>query len=81
MEIGGRYQLWSGQFDDPQSLAAKLNAASTDITSPNGYSLVPVHVWTNTVEDVVTCQGLLNSNVQVVKPDEFVQLIKNNVIH
>ncbi len=79
--ITARYNLWSGEFEDPQSLAGKLNASSTDITSPGGYSLVAVHVWTNSVSDVCQCTKLLNKNIRVVAPDEFVSLIKQNVKH
>ena len=78
--IGGRYNLWEG-FETAQSLAAKLNVASREVTSEDGYSLIPVHVWSRTVEDVVLCQSLLNStNVQVVTPSEFVKLIAQNVV-
>ncbi|MDR3628223.1 MAG: GxGYxYP family putative glycoside hydrolase [Ignavibacteriaceae bacterium] len=79
--ITGRYQLWSGQTDSPESLAQKINSLSTDITSSKGYSLIPVHAWQNTVEDVATCISLLNKNVRVVTPDEFVALIKKNISH
>jgi len=79
--ITARYNLWTGTFENPQSLAAKLNASSTDITSPDGYSLVAVHVWTNSVGDVVNCVNLLNNNIRVVPPDEFAALIEKNVKH
>ncbi len=79
--ITARYNLWAPQFESPQSLAAKLNASSTDITSASGYSLIAVHVWTQSVADVAECVSLLNKNVRVVAPDEFVALIKKNVKH
>ncbi len=79
--ITGRYNLWSPQFETPQSLAAKLNALATDITSSNGYSLIPVHVWSHTVDDVIQCASLFNKSVRVVAPDEFVALIEKNVKH
>jgi hypothetical protein len=79
--ITGRYQLWSGQTDTPESLAQKINSLSTDITSSKGYSLIPVHAWQNTVDDVAACISLLNKNVRVVAPDEFVALIKKNIAH
>jgi hypothetical protein len=79
--ITGRCQLWSGQTDSPESLAQKINSLSTDITSSKGYSLIPVHAWQNTVEDVANCISLLNKNVRVVTPDEFVALIKKNISH
>lgn len=79
--ITGRFNLWSPQFETPQSLATKLNSLSTDITTANGYSLISVHVWSHSVDDVVQCVKLLNKNVRVVSPDEFVGLIRQNVGH
>jgi len=79
--IAAKYNLWSPQYESPESLAAKLNASSTDVTSSTGYSLVDVHVWSHSVSDVVRCVSLLNKNVRVVAPDEFVALIKANVNH
>jgi hypothetical protein len=76
--IYGRYNLWDG-FETSTSLAQKLNAASKNIYSPEGYSLIPVHVWSRNVTDVLNCTNLLNSNVRVVAPDEFVSLISKNL--
>jgi hypothetical protein len=72
--------LWQA-FETPETLAAKLNALSRDIHSADAYSLIPVHVWTMTVSDVVKCQSLLNPNVRVVTPEEFVQLVVKNIPH
>ena len=79
--ITARYNLWSNTFESPESLAEKLNSLSTDITSKQGYSLIAVHVWTNSVDDVARCASLLNKNVRVVPPDEFVALINKNISH
>jgi PA14 domain. len=76
--IGGRYTLW-GTLSAPDALAAKLNAASTNINTEAGYSLIPVHVWSRNVNDVLECIKLLGPNVRVVAPDEFVWLIRKNV--
>ncbi|SFW79785.1 PA14 domain-containing protein [Chitinophaga sancti] len=76
--IGGRYTLW-GTLSSPASLATTLNAASTDINSQDGYSLISVHVWDRSVDDVIDCIKRLNSNVRVVAPDEFVWLIRKNI--
>ena len=76
--IGGRYTLW-GTLSSPDFLANLLNSGSTDITSQDGYSLVSVHVWTRDVDDVIETTKLLNPNVRVVSPDEFVWLIKKNI--
>jgi hypothetical protein len=79
--ITARYNLWSGTFESPETLADKLNSLSTDVTSKQSYSLIAVHVWTNSVDDVVKCASYLNKNVRVVTPDEFVALISKNISH
>jgi hypothetical protein len=76
--IGGRYTLW-GTLSSPQSLAAQLNQASTNIHSEDGYSLIPVHVWSRSVNDVLDCISRLGPNVRVVAPDEFVWLVRKNL--
>jgi hypothetical protein len=78
--ITGRYKLWEG-FETPNSIASKLNNLSKDIHSASGYSLIPVHVWSMGVEQIIECANLLDSNVRIVTPDEFVSLIKKNVQH
>lgn len=78
--ITGRYKLWDG-FETPSSIATKLNNLSTDINSADGYSLIPVHIWSNGVDEIVECAELLDENVRVVTPDEFVSLIEQNVQH
>lgn len=82
--IAGRYDLWLGTLGQPTdktpaTLAESLNAASTDIHSPDSYSLIPVIVWSRQVKDVLECIGKLNPNVRVVAPDEFVWLIRKNL--
>jgi len=76
--IGGRYNLWSG-FETATTLAWKLNRQSRDIFSAGGYSLIPVHVWSNTVDDVLNCINKLQPHVRVVPPDLFVSLIQKNL--
>jgi len=76
--IGGRYTLW-GTLSSPESLAANLNKASTNILAEAGYSLIPVHVWSRDVDDILDCIKRLGPNVRVVAPDEFVWLVRKNL--
>lgn len=76
--ITGRANFWDG-FHTPESLAEKLNSMPTDPTTDRGYSLIPVHVWSRSVEDVAQCISLLDEDVQVVAPDEFVDMISRHV--
>jgi hypothetical protein len=77
--IYGRFNLWEN-FETPSSLAAKLNIYPTKASSKNAYSLIPVHVWSMDVDDVLDCVSRFDSDVQVVTPDEFVSLIKKNLL-
>jgi len=79
--IGGRYQLWSGVFYDVPGLIKQLLGATKNPHSPQGYSLVPVHVWSNNVTDVVTVAEALKAagGFQIATPSEFVQLIQQNL--
>ncbi len=76
--IGGRFAIW-GDKDSPQTVAQKINECVKNQYQPEGYSLIPVHVWTNSVEDVKKCIGMLDADVRVVAPDDFVKLIKENL--
>lgn len=75
--ISGRFNLWEGFFT-PEALAERLNRMPRDSQSVEGYSLIPVHVWSRSLEDVYRCASLLDDGVQVVTPDEFVALILKN---
>ena len=76
--IAGKYNLWGG-FESCESLADKLNAEIRDPHSEDGYSLVAVHAWSNSVDSLLYIKSLLNEDVRIVAPDEFVQLISNNI--
>ena len=78
--IGARYQLWNGVFENVTSLIEKLN--SQPLNSPSqasSYSLVAVHVWTNTVEDVLNVVKGLKQGITVVSINEFVKRVQQNI--
>lgn len=85
--IGGRFTFWGNSSDRStetqervaQSLANVLNSQPTNINSESGYSLIPVHIWTENPTDVLNLISKLGPNVRVVAPDEFVWLIKKNL--
>jgi len=76
--IGGRYQFWGDTYN-ADWVASKLNAGSTNIYSSEGYSLVPVHLWSTDPKKILACIQELGPNVRVVTPDEFVWLIRKNI--
>ena len=78
--ITGKDALWSGHNNYSQ-LANKLNSYPVSPSSDSGYSLIPVHVWSQNMVNVSKCIGLLNDKVKVVGIDDFVDLVIQNVKH
>lgn len=76
--ISARYNLWGG-FETCESLAQKLNNGVKDPYSVDGYTLVAVHAWSNSVDSLLYVRSLLNDGIRVVAPDEFVNLISKNI--
>lgn len=76
--ISGYESLWDG-FNTPSGLATKLNARPIDPYTASGYSMIPVHVWSNDLSDIKTCIDNLDGDVEVVTPEQFVNLIETNV--
>ena len=76
--ISARYNLWGG-FETCESLAQKLNNGVRDPYSVEGYTLVAVHAWSNSVDSLLHVRSLLNEGIRVVAPDEFVNLISKNI--
>ena len=76
--ISAKYNLWGG-FETCESLAAKLNIGLKDPYSVDGYTLVAVHAWSNSVDSLLFVQSLLEEGIRVVAPDDFVSLISKNI--
>jgi hypothetical protein len=71
--ISGRFNLNSNDYST-YTLAAAINAMPKNPYSPDGYSLIPVNVWSSTIDSVIKCVQMLDSNVRVVTPESFVRL-------
>ena len=76
--ISARYNLWGG-FENTISLSEKLNNLPKDPYSQDGYSLIAVHNWSNSVDSILQCVSLLNEDIRVVSPDKFINLINQNI--
>jgi len=61
----------------------RLLQQPADPSSPAGYSLVDVHVWSHNVSDVVMVAAMLEAaapgRFDIVTPDVFVQRIIDNL--
>lgn len=90
--VSARYRLWAGVSDGSiESIAQKINAASTDPKSSDSYSFIIVHAWSgdngkgtlidggNTMNGIQKLIESFDSDVQVVTPSEFMDRIINNL--
>ena len=73
-----RYNLWGG-FESPSSIVQKINNLPKDPYSEEGYSLIPVHNWSNSVDSIILCSQLFEDNIRIVSPDKFINLIIENI--
>ncbi|MCM3597889.1 hypothetical protein M4D55_19140 [Metabacillus idriensis] len=79
--ISAREMLWDGlDGADEQSVIDKINSSQRNPKSEQGYTLVLVHAWSKSLSDVKTVVEQLDSDVEVVTPENFVSLIQENVI-
>jgi hypothetical protein len=76
--IAVRDLLWAGLEEEP-TLVANINSYPRDPSSPAGYTLVAVHVWSKTQGNVQQVVTNLAADVRVVTPDVFAKLIRSNV--
>ena len=77
--IAVRSSLWQ-DHSTPQSIAKLLNAQSRNHSSTAGYSVIAVHIWSETVDSMMQVAQLLDDDVLLVKPDTLIQLMTQNVI-
>ena len=76
--VQSRYNLWGG-FETCESMATKLNNLPRTPENENGYSLIAVHAWSNSVDSLLYVKSLLENDIRIVAPDDFVYLIKKNL--
>jgi len=72
--ISARYNLWGG-FESPTSLVEKINNLPKDPYSSDGYSLIPVHNWSYSVDTILEIAKGFDEKINIVAPDEFLNLI------
>jgi hypothetical protein len=76
--VSARDLLWGG-VEEPAAVVTNINSYPRDPSSPAGYTLVEVHVWTKNLNDVRNVVSNLAADARVVTPDAFAKLIRNNV--
>lgn len=88
--VSARYKLWADMpGSSPEDISKAVNAASTDPADADSYSFIIVHAWSglndgklapngNTMDAVAKLVSSFDSDVQVVTPSEFMDLIITN---
>lgn len=74
--VGPRDSLWE---TTPEYIAARINMYDTDPTKIDGYSIINVHPWSHSYEDIRTIVNMLDSDVEVVSMDTLFQLMTDNI--
>lgn len=82
--VSCRDLFWSG-LEDEEELVKNINERANldyiDISSPESYTFVYVHVWSKDMKNLqeVIDKINLNPKVRIVTPNTFMKLIKNNI--
>jgi len=76
--ICARYNLWGG-FESPTTLVEKINNLPKNPYSSEGYSLIPVHNWSYSVDTILKIIEGFDERINVVAPDEFLNLITSKL--
>lgn len=74
--VGPRDSLWE---TTPAYIAARINTYEKDITKVDGYTLVNVHPWSHTYDDIRTIVNMLDENVEVVSVDRLINMMTANI--
>ena len=75
--VGPRDSLWE---TTPAYIAARINTYEKDVTSIDGYSIINVHPWSHSYDDVRTIVGMLNDDVEVVSVDRIMKMMTDNIV-
>jgi hypothetical protein len=74
--VSFRESLWDS---DPLDIATRVNGYLRDFTSIEGYTLINLHPWSHSYQDVERMVELFQDHVVVVSPEKFFDLIIEHV--
>ncbi len=85
--VSVRYSLWPKDSDANNitkkwldSYVKKINSMPVCPTKTKGYTVVNIHPWTMTMDDVDYVVKNLSDKIELVYVDELLELIKENVV-
>lgn len=74
--VSFRESLWDSI---PQDVASRINQYETNPNHISGYTLINLHPWSHSYQDVETMVAALADHVVIVSPETFFDLIIQNV--
>ena len=77
--VSARNALWN--TPDLEVFANMINDYTVDPYSISGYTVIAVHTWSHTYQDVLDVVAMLDDDVKIVSPYHIMQLIERNVPH
>lgn len=86
--VSNRLSLWHPDGEEAlvteewlKAQADIINSYPADMETINGYSVINVHPWSISVENLAYFVSQLDEDVQLVTVDELLTLVENNVPH
>lgn len=86
--VSARFSLWhpSNEKTDVtkewiEEQAETVNKYKADIHSINGYSIINVHPWSVSIENLEYFVNCLDEDIVLVTVDELLEMINNNIPH
>lgn len=62
-----------------EGIAKKINNFDININSKKGYTVLNVHPWSTTIEDLDYLVSKLDKHIEIVKCDDFIKMINTNI--
>lgn len=79
------YSLWHPEGDANEEWlkeqADVINSYPADITTINGYTVINVHPWSVSPEDLAYFVSLLDDGIEVISADELLAAVAENIEH
>ncbi len=86
--VSNRFSLWHPDGEGTEITEAWLkeqadivNSYPADIETINGYSVINIHPWTISVENLAYFVSQLEEDVELVTLDELLTMVENNIPH
>jgi hypothetical protein len=77
--LSARNALW--EIENLQEFADMINSYEVDPYSINGYTLITVHCWSHSFNDVIQVVNAFDDDIEVVSPYHLMELINENIPH